>query len=103
MGEEKGPHEVHLELDVMGWAVRGGGEPLVDEVGVSGLGRVGGEFGRSGGFEEEAVGGGAREGGREVGLGLEDDLEGGGGERGDEARRRVDEELVGGGGLDLES
>lgn len=102
MGEEEGADEVHLQLHVVGWAGRGGGKPLVDELGVSRLSRVGGEFGRGGGPEEEAVGGGAREGRREVGLGLQNDLKRGGGERGDESARRVDEELVGGGGLDLE-
>lgn len=59
MAEEEGAHEGDLELDVVG------------ELGVSRVG--GGERGP----DEEAVGGGAREGCGELGLGLEDDLEGG--------------------------
>lgn len=81
----------------------GGIEPSVDELRLGCLRRVGTEFGRGGGFDKEAVRGGTREGGREVGLGFEDDLEGGGGKWRDESTRRVDQELVGGGGLDLES
>lgn len=70
-----------------------GGEPGVDGVGVSGsIGRVGDELG---GFDEEAVGRGARVGRGKVGLRLEDDLEGGLGEWGDEAGGWVHEELVG--------
>lgn len=103
MSEEKGANEVNLELDVISGAMGRGVEPAVDELGLSRLRRVSTQVWCGGGFQKEPVRGGSREGGGEVGLGLEDDLEGGGGEWWDEAARWVDEELVGGGGLELES
>lgn len=76
MAEEEGPHVENLELDILGGA-RGFGEPGVDVF----ICRV--QAMSQGCFDEEAVGGGAREGGREVGLRLENDLERGGRRRRD--------------------
>ncbi|PON51394.1 hypothetical protein PanWU01x14_216380 [Parasponia andersonii] len=79
VAEESGPHERDLELVVLSRRVRVGGEPGADGVGVGFLRPGPGEEGVRGGLDEEAIGRGARVGGREVGLGLEDDLEGGAG------------------------
>lgn len=68
MLQQHGPHKRDFELEV-GCAAG----PLEEG------GDVSGGVGEVGYLDEEAVGGGAGEGGREVGLGLEDDLEGGGG------------------------
>ncbi|PON45733.1 LOW QUALITY PROTEIN: hypothetical protein TorRG33x02_327990 [Trema orientale] len=72
-----GPTNATLSL----WSrrVRVGGEPGADGVGVGFIRPGPGEEGVRGGLDEEPIGGGARVGGREVSLGLEDDLEGGAG------------------------
>lgn len=76
MAEEEGAHEGDFEFEVVG------------ELGVSSLG-----WGECG-LDEEAVGGGAREGCGELGLGLEDDLESGVRQGLDESTRWVNQELV---------